>query len=164
MFSNPIPEPEKGKDDANGIPRTVAERPQTEESPEVLPYRISFARYNQGECQMDEMNPKNAKVVLTTLRDVGVHFTSEENYSVNSGKAEIKKIICAGDYRGLFRGLGEDAEIKEIKCTHPSKGVDVRLFYFSLERDKTFYLVATRETHYDTDKGNYQHRSFRNRR
>lgn len=159
-----IPEPEGESQSSQGVPNTAAERPQTEESPEVLPYRISFARYNQGECQMDGMNPKNAKVALTTLRDVGIHFTSEENYSANAGKAEIKRIVCDGDYRGLFRGLGEDAEIKEIKCTHPSKGIDVRLFYFSLERNKTFYLIATRETHYDTDKGDFRHREMRKRR
>ncbi|MSU55301.1 MAG: hypothetical protein EXS46_02055 [Candidatus Taylorbacteria bacterium] len=158
-----IPTPESGEvqKGTQDIPETVPILPQEDEDPEAKRYRISFARYKQDECQMDGMNPNNAKVVLTTLRDVGIYFTSEDNYSANSGKAEIKKVTCDGEYKTLFRGLGEDAEIKEIKYVHHNKSIDVRLFYFSLVKDKTFYLIATRESHYDTDKGDFRKKAKR---
>ena len=105
---------------------------------------------------MDGMTGSNAKATLTILRDIGVYFTSEQNYWANAGGVDIKPVIRAGEYATLYRGLGEDAEIKEIKFQHERKEVDVRLFFFSLEKDKTFYLVATRQTHYDTSKGDFR--------
>jgi hypothetical protein len=129
---------------------------RTAEDPEALPYNISFARYNDKECQITDMDANNAKAALMILRDVGIYFSSYENYAKYSGSAEVKRIMNDGDYSALYRGCDADEEIKEIKLVKEKKNVNVRLFYFTIESSKMFYLVAVRHTHIDTTKGNYQ--------
>ena len=150
-----IPDPgEQEGLDSHVIPPTVAELPQ-EDDPEILPFKISFAKYNRKECEIDGIDPDYAKAALTTLRDVGVYFTSEDAYAKQSIHSEIKYVNNDGDYGRLFKGMG-DAEIKEIKFQNQKKKVDGRLFFFTLEKERTFYLVAVRQNHYDTEKGDFR--------
>ena len=153
MSSVLIPEPEGENKSSETVPVTAPLISQDEEDPEAKLYRISFERYKQDECQMDGMHPENAKAALKIIRDIGIYFTSEKNYFAKSGRAEIKPVICGGHYKELCNGLGPDDEVKEIKLDDKKNRISVRLFYFTLEKDKTFYLIAARETHYDTSKG-----------
>ena len=132
----------------------TATQVQSEADPEALPYNISFARYNQAQCQITGMDGKNAKAALMILRDVGIYFTSSENFSMNSGMAEIKLVFNSGDYSALYHGCHQDEEIKEIKLSKKEKGIDIRVFYFTIESKKMFYVVAAKHTHIDTEKGN----------
>jgi hypothetical protein len=159
-----IPEPEKEIVSPNDVPVAAAELPETSEAPEISPYKISFAEYKSDECQMNGMTGPNAKATLQILRDVGVHYTDEENYWSNSDGIEIKPIIRDGDYLDLYRGLPDDSEIKEIKYQREKKDIDIRLFFFTLEKERTFYLVATKEQHIDTSKGNYRTKARKSRR
>jgi hypothetical protein len=157
-----IPELENNNlDVTNTIPLDAAELPQEEEAPEVQPFKLSFAKYNPKECEIDGINPHNGKAILTIVRDIGIYFTNEENFTKKSSKdIEIKHVINGGDYKKLYRGLYEDEEVREIKYKHsyPKKGIeiDVRLFFCSLEKEKTFYIIAVRESHYDTSKSIYK--------
>jgi len=152
-----IPDPIGKEVSPDAVPSAVAELPQAEEAPEISPYKISFAEYKGKECQMDGMTGDNAKATLMILRDVGVHYTDADNFWHKAASGiEIKPVLRAGDYTSLFRGLAEDSELKEIKYQHPRKAIDIRLFYFTLEKERTFYLVAARETHIDTSKGRFR--------
>jgi len=151
-----IPDIEGEKILPDVVPSIVAELPQTEEAPEISPYRISFAEYKEKECQMNGMTGDNAKATLMILRDVGIYYTSEENYWSKASNVEIKPVARGGDYTVFYRGLAEDSELKEIKYKHLRKSIDIRLFFFTLERERTFYLVAARQDHVDTSKGNFR--------
>ncbi len=154
-----IPDPDGKVPLSQEVPVTAAELPQTEEAPEISPYRISFAEYKGKECQIDGMNAENAKATLLILRDVGIYYTSEADYWSKASGIQINPIVRDGDYIDLYRGLAEDSEIKEIKYQHHRKSIDIRLFFFTLERERTFYLIAARETHIDTSKGDFRRKS-----
>lgn len=171
MLSPLIPSPEEHGSDPL-IPVRAAELPQ-EDDPETIPYKISFAKYNAKECQIDGMNDIHTKETLKTLRDIGIYFTSESAYGEHSQLySEIKYINNdGGEYGRLFKGLGDyDAEVKEIKIVESGKELDMRIFFYALEKVRTFYLIAVRQTHYDTTKGNFRgktkkrNKSFRDRR
>ncbi|MDO8571601.1 MAG: hypothetical protein Q7R79_02895 [bacterium] len=139
-----IPAPELLKDTV--LPEAVAERPQSEEAPEVVPFLISFARYNKKECDIDGMDHKRAKKTLKTLRDIGVEIYSEEDFIAKLPKLKVSAIEPSGEYRRLYTGLTDfpDAEIREAK-------VDLdkcRLFFFIVNR--LFYVVAVKDSHYNT--------------
>jgi hypothetical protein len=151
-----IPDPE-GK---GGLPKesfgVATESLETVEAPEVTPYKISFARYKEKECQMDSMSGQNARATLKVFKDVGLYYTDEKNYWSKAGPIEIKHIVRGGDYGDLYRNLSEDTELKEIKYKHDRKEIDIRLFFFTLEVERTFYLVAARHDHIDTGKGGFR--------
>ncbi len=153
-----IPDSNNKEASPDAVPSAVAELPQAEEAPEISPYKISFAEYKGKECQMDGMTGYNAKATLMILRDVGVYYTSAENFWSKTS-IQTKPIIREGDYRFLYKGLAEDSELKEIKYQHARKGVDIRLFFFTLEKERTFYLVAAKQDHIDTSKGGFRRRN-----
>jgi len=139
-----IPFPEKPREAV--LPEIVAERPQTEEAPEVVPFLISFARYNRKECDIDGMDHKRAKKALKTLRNIGVEIYNEEDFGAKLPKLKVCAIEPNGEYRRLYTGLTDfpDAEIREAK-------VDLdkcRLFFFIVNR--IFYVVAVKDSHYNT--------------
>ena len=94
---------------------------------------------------------------MKVVRDIGVHFTNEGGLLSNTRHInEIKHVMNQGDYCRLYRGLSDDIEIKEIKCRredrrHPEREVDFRLFFYTLEDKRTFYILAIRQSHYDID-------------
>lgn len=139
----------EGNDNSQGIPEEVAERPQEEEAPELVPFYISFAKYNKKECQMDGLNKKRAKKALVALRDIGINLFVFDEFMAKLPKLELKYISNAGDYRKLYKGLGDipDIEVYEIKI----RNEDIRIFFFVIK--KVFYIVAIRESHYDTTRG-----------
>ena len=52
-----------------------------------------------------------------------------------------------GEYKKLFKGLEDDIELKEIKLQQSA-----RVFYFDIEPERTFYVVAITDNHLETDK------------
>lgn len=143
-----IPEPvlpvESGQ-----IPLKIAEMPQTAIEPELKPYRISFERYNEKECQVDYLDNKLAKKALQALRNIGINVKEESDFSAKLPKLEIKSIRDEGDYRALFRGIRDelpDIEMREAKIETASG----RLFFYVI--DRIFHIVTIRRDHYDTSK------------
>jgi Fe-S-cluster formation regulator IscX/YfhJ len=149
----PIPEPEKAPVLDTLQTSAVAELPQKDESPELDPYRISFADYNSGECEIDGLEKQNGAMALKVLRDVGVYFTDEANFSKNSSNVtEIRNVVNSGVYTQIYKGLEADKEVREIKSIRQKKDVDIRIFFYELESERTFYVLAVRQSHYDTTK------------
>ncbi len=155
-----IPRPSKVTTNELGAPVTSVQVESSSIEPEAVPYSISFARYNKGECQIDGMSKDNAQATLKVLRDVGVYFTNDDSFQRNRVDTEIKFVIDDGEYADLFRGCREE-EIREIKLAKPDKSIDVRVFFFTIER--MFYIIAARSTHYDTKKGSKK-ASFKEKR
>lgn len=119
-----------------------------EGSPEMTPFLLSFARYNEKECNVNAMDAKCARKALKTIKDIGIHIRSFSDFNAKLPKLEVLPIRQEGDYRKLYRGLSDlpDVEIKEAKVDS-DKG---RLFFFEL--NKIFYIVAVTDIHYETDK------------
>jgi hypothetical protein len=150
--------PERPEPSPEGIPARVAELSQEQEGPEVKLYKISFESYNKKECEIDGMDSINAHAALTVLRDVGIYYTSEKEYqSKEKEGVQIIHVERDGDYSVLYKGL-IDEEVYEIKLKkdQKEKKTDIRIFYYTLEPDKIFYVIAAKHTHYDTSKGNYK--------
>lgn len=122
------------------IPEDSAELPQLEDDPESSPFLISFAKYNEKECGIDNMDKKRARKALKLIRKVGLNIYSETDLK----DFELKSISPSGDYKKLYKGLPWDIEIKEI-FIDSDKG---RIFFFTLQR--IFYLISITDCHYNT--------------
>jgi hypothetical protein len=133
---------------------------QSVDAPESVPYDISFAQYNRKECLLDEIKKENAKRTLKILRDIGVYFTDEFNFSKNTDPdIQIRAVHNNGGYTDLFRGLDQQFHdsVREIVCDkhdYASRSeIKLRIFYTTLENANKFYVIAIRDNaHYDTDK------------
>jgi hypothetical protein len=157
-----IPEPGQEAPELESLQTgAVAELPEAQEPPEAIPYKISFEDYKSGECEIDGLNKPNAGVALKLIRDIGINLTDGGNLAASSRFInDIRYIQNQGDYGNLYRGLAQDIEIREIKCKHenrnkPEKAYDFRLFFYTLDAERTFYVLAVRQSHYDTDKGRH---------
>ena len=149
-----IPEPvlEDAGDVVEAQMRRAASYPDEAEAPESLPYSISFAQYKEKKCEMREMEKSNAAALLLVIRAVGMHYKAEHQPPPLE-RMEFKPVFNDGDYCELYRSLDQE-EVKEIKYTHPSKNIDLRLFYFTVPSKRMFYIIAAKSAqHIDTDKG-----------
>jgi hypothetical protein len=155
-----IPKPSEVQTNELGAPVTSVLVPATDTEPEAIPYSLSFARYNKGECQIDGMSKDNAQATLKVLRDVGVYFIDDDSFKKSRTDTEVKFIVDSGEYSGLFKGC-RDEEIREIKLVKPDKSIDIRLFFFTVGR--MFYVIAVRATHYDTTKGGQVKKPFKHK-
>lgn len=157
----PIPEsseaPEPELPGTTIVPKEAAEFPKEQEDVEAIPFKISFEDYKNRECQIDGLKKTNAAAVLKIIRDIGVYFTDESNLLANASCIdEILTIVRRGDYLQICKGLEEDIQVKEIKYAHqnrrqPENDVDIRLFFYTLESERTFYVLAVRQDHYNLD-------------
>lgn len=128
------------------IPRKVAEFQEGDDIPELRPYLISFADYNSKECEISELNASRAKCAISALRDIGTKVTTTTDFQRHGiDRIEVK---YKGEYKKLFKRLSPDVELKELKLG----GGDARIFYYDVEPEKTLYVVAITNSHYETDK------------
>ena len=126
------------------IPEKVASAPQ-EEAPEVKPYLISFSKYNEDMCEIEHLDKNKAKRTVETFKTIGTKIRSQADFQRFSiDRIPVKN---AGEYKKLFRGLGEDIDLKELKLQQ-----DARIFYFDVEPERMFYVVAITQNHLETDK------------
>lgn len=127
------------------IPKTVAELPQETEAPEASPYVISFARYNERLCEINLLNSNKARRALEVLKAVGTRIRSTADFQ----RHHIDQIPVRGegDYRRLYNGLSGDIELKEIKLQQ-----NARIFFFDIEPERKFYVIAITQNHFETDK------------
>jgi len=132
-------------DDGSELPEAVAEMPQETEAPEAIPYLISFAMYNESMCEISELTSNKARKALETFKTIGTKIHSEADFQ----RYHVDRIPVwrGGDYKKLYRGLGDDIDLKEIKLQD-----DARIFYFDIEDKRTFYVVAITQNHLETDK------------
>lgn len=130
-------------EESSELPQAVAEMPQETEAPEAVPYLISFSRYNESMCEISELNSNKARKAVETFKTVGTKIRSEADFQ----KHYVDRIPVRreGEYKKLYRGLGDDIDLKEIKLQQ-----DARIFYFDIEPERTFYVVAITQNHLET--------------
>lgn len=127
------------------LPQAVAEMPQEIEAPEANFYVISFARYNEKMCEIVQLNSNKARKAIQTFKLIGTKICCEADFQ----KYSVARIPVhrEGEYNKLYRGLSNDIDLKEIKLQE-----NARIFYFDIEPERTFYVVAITQNHLDTDK------------
>lgn len=118
---------------------------QDQDMPEGRPYVISFAQYKDKLCEISFLQKSNAKKALNVLKNIGTKVCSKTDFNKNNLK--IKKIINNGEYKRLYNSLSPDTEISEITLSDTS-----RIFYYDIESEKTLYIIAIKENHFETDK------------
>ena len=131
--------------DSSEMPRAVAEMSQELEAPEAISYVISFAKYNEKMCGVSALSSNKARKAIEIFKIIGTKICSEADFK----KYYIDRIPvhCKGEYKKLYKGLGDDIELKEI--TLPQ---DARIFYFDIEPKRTFYVVAITQRHLEINK------------
>ena len=158
-----IPEPQIVESGAR-LPSSVAELP-VEVEPETEPYLLSFSKYNEKMCQLEDggFDKKQSKDVLKMIKSIGTKLFSRADISFIG---TIKHVVNDGDYTDLYNGLNDggspDIKVEEIYLTE-DKGDAGRIFFFTVDTEKKFYFLAFRKTHIDTSKGSTWKRSARRR-
>lgn len=132
-------------EDISELPHAVAEMPQEQEAPEASFYVISFAKYNEKMCEITLLDSNKARRAIEIFKRIGTKICCEADFQRFS--VERIPVRREGEYKKLYRGLSEDIDLKEIKLQQ-----DARIFYFDLEPERTFYVVAVTQNHLDTDK------------
>lgn len=127
------------------IPKDVAELSQDSEAPEGRPYFISFAKYNDKLCEISLLTSNKARRAVETFKTIGTKIRSQADFQRHS--IDRIPVQDKGDYKKLYNGLSSDIQLKEIKLQQ-----DARIFYFDIEPERTFYVVAVTENHLETDK------------
>lgn len=128
------------------IPKIVAELPQDTEILEDQPYLISFSKYNENLCEISLLSRNKAKKAIKTLLTIGTKIRSQADFQRNY--IERIPVRYEGAYKKLFNGLkSPDIELKELKLQQ-----DARIFYFDIEPERTFYVVAITENHLETNQ------------
>jgi len=127
------------------IPPEVAE-PRVIEEPESRPFLISYLKYNDDLCEIDESLVKNCqKKALQDLKKIGRDIYSYKDFE-SKGIDKIP-VQCKGDYKKLFNKLFEEVELFEHKLQNTA-----RIFYFLDNLKKVMYIVAITQKHFETDK------------
>ncbi len=119
--------------------------PQEIEAPEAISYVISFAKYNEKMCEISGLSKNKAKKALEIFKIIGTKICCEVDYQRHY--VDRIPVRNEGEYKKLYHGLPEDVELKEIKLQS-----DARIFYFDIEPERKFYVVAIRENHLETRK------------
>jgi hypothetical protein len=127
----------------NEIPAEVAVMSQQVEAPEANPYSISFANYNERMCEISLLNSNKAKRAVETLKTIGMKVRSTADFQRHS--IDRIPVRYDGEYKKLFNGLPNEVELKEIKLQQ-----DARMFYYDIEPERTFYVVAITQNHIET--------------
>jgi hypothetical protein len=127
------------------IPQIVAKNPREAEAPELNPYVISFVKYNESLCEISELNSNKARKALEIFKTVGIKIYSRADLQRNY--IDQIPVRREGDYMKLYNGLDDDIDLKEIKLQQ-----DARIFYFDIETERTFYIIAITQNHFETDK------------
>jgi hypothetical protein len=131
-----IPKEVARSTEASGdIPQSAASMSQEIEAPEADPYVISFIKYNDKMCEISDLTGNKAKRAVETLKKVGTKIRSTADYQRHS--VDRIPVKYDGEYKKLFNGLLQQ---------------DARIFYFDIEPERTFYVVAITENHLETDK------------
>lgn len=131
--------------DEGEIPKSVAEFDQESEPLEDRPYLISFAKYNEKMCQLDLITSNKARKAIQTFKIVGTKVRVRSDFQRNS--IDLIPVEYKGEYKKLYSGLSDDIQLREIKLQQ-----DARVFYFDIEPERIFYVVAITENHLETGK------------
>lgn len=104
--------------------------------------QISYKKYNDKLCGVEELVRKHAIKSLKRLREVG-KLTDPTGVSKILSHVPIER---RGDYLALYKGIDNETTVYEDKL---SKKIG-RIFYFLVGR--IFFVVCIRDPHLDTSK------------
>ena len=127
------------------LPRQVAEMPQETEAPEASPYLISFAKYNENMCELEQLGNNKAKKLIKSLKAIGTKVRSTADFQRNY--IDRIPVRCEGAYKKLFNGLGADIELRELKLQEKA-----RMFFFDIVPERILYIVVITENHLETEQ------------
>ncbi len=139
-----IPQGVANLDSDEAIPQSAAELPEGVEG-EVVPYIISFAKYNDDLCEIEGLGKNKGKKALSILRDIGTKVYTRADFKRNNITND--PVANAGEYKKIFSGLPTETELRELRLQGTG-----RIFYFDIESDRTMFVVAVRENHFETKK------------
>ena len=127
------------------IPQEVAEL-KTKEEPEIKPFLISYLKYNNKLCEINDSLIKNCqKKALMDTKIIGKDicaFGDFQKYGIGT-----KLIEDRGEYKKLFNNLHDDVEIFEHKLQSTA-----RMFYFVNKVKRIFYIIAITQSHFEIRK------------
>lgn len=127
------------------LPQAIAELSLESEAPEVNPYVISFVKYNEKMCEIPNLDSNKARKAIETLKIVGTKIRSTADYQrYHVGRVLVRN---EGEYKKLYNGLAPDADLREVRLQQ-----EARIFYFDIESERTFYIVAITQNHLETRK------------
>lgn len=132
-------------DEENKLSQIAQELPQGTEAPEAMPYVISFARYKNKLCEIDDLGKNKSKRALSILKDIGTKVCSRADFQRYNIKN--KGIANSSEYRKLYNGLAPDVEVRELFLQGTG-----RIFYFDIEPERMLYILAIKENHFETNK------------
>ncbi len=127
------------------IPSQVA-KVRGEKHIEEQPFLISFAKYNNRVCEVENLKRNKAKKSLQVLIKIGRDFFDYEDFEKDKGIEKIP-VRNKGEYKKLFQRLHPDVELFEHKLQ--GKG---RIFYYINDLEKLFCVVAIKENHFETKR------------
>ncbi len=141
-----IPKPAtEPSDEQNKLSQIAQELPQETEAPEAIPYVISFAKYNEKLCEISELSKNKGKKALSILKEIGTKVFARADFQRHNIRTD--GIANSGEYKKLYSKIAPDIEIRELFLQDTG-----RIFYFDIEPERTLYVVAIRENHFETDK------------
>jgi hypothetical protein len=94
-------------------------------------------------CEISLLNSNKAKRAVETLKTIGMKVRSTADFQRHS--IDRIPVRYDGEYKKLFNGLPNEVELKEIKLQQ-----DARMFYYDIEPERTFYVVAITQNHIET--------------
>lgn len=127
------------------LPKKVAELPQDTDTHEGKPYLISFSKYNINCCEIDILGKNKGNRALSILREIGTKVYTRADFQRNNIRNE--RVDNSGDYKKLYNKIDQGIEIRELFLQNTG-----RIFYFDIEPERTLYVVAITENHYEVDK------------
>lgn len=106
---------------------------------EPIPYKITFIFYRLELCDIKRLQPAPLRKSLEILRNAGGCKTREQLKNMNIGLGTVDNV---GSYRKYFTKL-----TKDVVLNHSEIGKKERMFFFIEDVDKTFNVVALRNSH-----------------
>lgn len=100
---------------------------------------FSFEIYNNNQCQIADLDKKEAKKLTGELKKMSTTLTKHFRHQTKSGIA-CKQIHCSGSYEILFEDIPEDAEMLEVDYSGAG-----RIFGFIV--NNIFNIVAINKKH-----------------
>lgn len=127
------------------IPSSVVEFSEETEAPELRPYVISFEKYNHKLCEISDLGKNKGKKALGLLKQIGTEIYCRADFQRKQIRSDGVERL--GAYKVLYNGIAEGVEVRELFLQG-----NARIFYFDIEPERTLYIVAIKENHFEIGK------------
>lgn len=107
-------------------------------------FLISFHKYNQNCCGIDNLGKNGGKIALKKIKTIGLLKNTNE---FRDNGINLEPVYDTGEYTKYFNGISDDTEMKEFSIQG-----EERVFCFIDMPDKIFNIVAITKKHTETRK------------